>query len=322
MNQRDRFVVVGLHPAIDRTLEISRFTAGGMIRGRVLMVEAAGKGANLVHSLSNFGHRLVATGFVGRQDEAFFLSSFREDRVRAEFVPVEGPTRENITIIERDFRRDTHLVAGKLRVGRADVSRLRKIIAGEVAEGRWVVFSGSRPEGLRLSDYARLLSLCRKGGAKLCVDASGPMLRVALKARPWILKPNLDELSELVGRRLSCLNEVHEAAVRLTEWCEHVLVSLGRNGALLVSRQGAWRARESRRISAVHTVGCGDALLAGFLSACACGKALPEATRFAVACGSACVSSYRACLLSEDEAKRFLPGVRVVELRRSRRSHP
>jgi 1-phosphofructokinase family hexose kinase len=314
MNHRDRFLVVGLHPAIDRTLEIGRFTPGGMIRGRVLMVEAAGKGANLAHSLSNFGHRLVATGFLGRQDEAFFLSSFRQDRVRAEFVAVESPTRENITIIERDFHRDTHLVAGKLRVGRAEVSRLRKIIAREVGEGRWVVFSGSRPQGLRLSDYARLLALGREHGAKLCVDASGPMLRAALKARPWIVKPNLDELSELAGRRLFRVNEILEAAVPLTAWCEHVLVSLGRNGALLVSREGAWRARESRRVSAVHTVGCGDALLAGFLSACARGKLLPEATRFAVACGSACARSYRACLLSENEARRVLPGVRVVEL--------
>ena len=161
------------------------------------------------------------------------------------------------------------------------------------------MFSGSRPEGFRLSDYARLLALCRESGAKLCVDASGPMLRAALKARPWIVKPNLDELSELVGRRLSRVNEVLQAAVPLTKRCEHVLVSLGRNGALLVSRQGAWRARESSgRVSAVHTVGCGDALLAGFLSACARGEPLPEATRFAVACGSACVRSYRACLLS------------------------
>jgi sugar/nucleoside kinase (ribokinase family) len=64
----------------------------------------------------------------------------------------------------------------------------------------------------------------------------------------------------------------------------------------------------------VHTVGCGDALLSGFLSACACGKTLPEAARFAVACGSACARSYRACLLSKTEALRFLPGVRIVAL--------
>jgi 1-phosphofructokinase family hexose kinase len=285
-----------------------------MIRGRVVMVEAAGKGANLVHSLSNFGHRVVATGFLSRQDEALFLASFRKDRVKAEFVAVASPTRENITIIERDFHRDTHLVAGKLRVGAADVGRLRSIIAGEVVAGRWAVFSGSRPAGMTLSDYARLLVLCRESGAKVSVDASGPMLGAALKARPWIIKPNLDELSELAGRKLSRVSEVLQAAEPLTKRCEHVLVSLGRNGALLVSRQGAWRARETRRVSAVHTVGCGDALLAGFLSACARGKTLPEAVRFAVACGSACVRSYRACLLSKAEALRRLPGVCVVEL--------
>jgi 1-phosphofructokinase family hexose kinase len=283
------------------------------------MVEAAGKGANLVHSLSNFGHRVLATGFLARQDAAFFLSSFRADRVRAEFVAVEGATRENITIIERDLHRDTHLVAGALRVSRADVALLRRIIAAEAVEGRWAIFSGSRPEGFRLADYARLLGECRARGAKLCVDASGPGLRAAWKARPWIIKPNLDELAELVGRRPSGISEVLKAALPLTERCEHVLVSLGRNGALLVGRQGAWhaserRSRGGRRGEELHTVGCGDALLAGFLSGCERGLPLAKATQFAVACGSACVRSYRACLLSRPEAERFLPEIRVVAL--------
>jgi 1-phosphofructokinase family hexose kinase len=314
MNRSQRFLVVGLHPAIDRTLEIARFEPGGMIRGRVVSLEAAGKGANLVHTLSNLGRRVVATGFLGRQDEEFFLSSFRKDRVRADFVAVAGPTRENLTLIERDRHRDTHLVAGALRVGKADVARLRTIIAAEAAECEWAVFSGSRPDGLRLGDYSRLLTLCRESGARLCVDASGPMLRAALKARPWIVKPNLDELSELVGRKLSRVSDVAKAAEPLTEWCGHVLVSLGRNGALLVTRQGAWRAKETRRVSAVHTVGCGDALLSGFLSAIAGGQSLPQATRFAVACGSACVRTHRACLLSKAEALRSLPGVQVTAL--------
>ena len=85
-------------------------------------------------------------------------------------------------------------------------------------------------------------------------------------------------------------------------------------GALLVSRAGAWHARETRRAAVLHTVGCGDALLAGFLSACAEGKPPAEAARFGVACGSACVRSYRACLRSKAEALHYLPRIRVKKL--------
>jgi 1-phosphofructokinase len=121
MNRPNRFIVVGLHPAIDRTLEIPRFAPGAVIPARVVMVEAAGKGANVAHSLSNFGHRVFATGFIGHREKEFFLSSFarprnRSGRAKIEFVRVESATRENITIIERDARTDTHLLAGELRV--------------------------------------------------------------------------------------------------------------------------------------------------------------------------------------------------------------
>jgi 1-phosphofructokinase family hexose kinase len=318
MNPANRFIVVGLHPSIDRTLEIPRFAAGGVIRARVVMVEAAGKGVNVAHSLSNFGHPVSATGFIARRDEKLFLSSFGAPRsggrVRTDFVRVEGATRENVTIIERDAQRDTHILAGELRVRPADVARLRKIIAREVAAGDWAVFSGSRPGGMRIPDYARLLALCSENGAKLCVDARGPMLRAALQRKPWLIKPNLDELAEWTGRRPSGIPETLQAARPLLARCEHLLISLGPDGALLVSRAGAWRARETRRAAVLHTVGCGDALLAGFLSACAAGKPPPEATRFAVACGSACVRSYRACLRSPAEALRFVPRVKLTEL--------
>ena len=96
--------------------------------------------------------------------------------------------------------------------------------------------------------------------------------------------------------------------------CEVVLASLGERGAVLMTHRGAWHARETRRANVVHTVGCGDALLAGFLSARAKGKAEPEALRFGVACGSACVRTRYACVRSSAEATRVLRKVVVTEL--------
>ena len=312
-----KFVIVVLHPAVDRTVQVSRLQVGGVIRGRPVMVEAAGKGINIAHTLANLGHPLLATGFLGRGEAEFFLSSFRgaasgaAGRVALDFVPVECATRENLTIIERDAGRDTHILVGSMRVGPRETERLLRRMRRRVAAGDWAVFGGSCPSGLKRADYVEALRTCKARGASVCVDASGSLLRAALSVRPWVVKPNREELEELAGRRLRSRAAVLRAARALLERCEHVVVSLGAEGAVLVTRDGAWHARETRCAKVVHTVGCGDALFAGFLAAYARGRRPAEALRFAVACGSACVRTHYASLRSRDEPLRFLRAVRV-----------
>ncbi len=306
-----RFVVVGLHPAIDRTIEIPRLRAGTVLRGSLAMLEASGKGANIAHNLGNFGHRVATTGFLGRWDAQFFLASFDPRHVRAEFVVVPGATRQNITLIETDLHRDTHVTAGSLVVRPVDRARLTNTITRLVRPGDFVVFSGSLPQGFTVEDYLALLRRVAGQGGRLCVDTSGPALRAALDLRPWALKPNRDELRELVGRPLRRLADVLAAARALTDRCENILVSLGGDGALLVTRDGAWRGRETGHAQVVHTVGCGDALFSGFLSARAQGRPLPQALRFAVACGSACVRSYYAQVRTRREAREFIGRIEI-----------
>jgi len=305
------FVVVALHPAIDRTIRIPRFRSGGAIRGRLVLVEAAGKGMNITCSLAGLGHDVVAHGFLGRSDEEFFRASLPPGRVRAGFVTVGGDIRRSITIIEAEKETDTHILSGSMRVGRQDIRRLMSRLRSEVGEGDWAVFGGSLPDGMQPSDYVRALSACGRRGARVIVDTSGPMLRAALGEKPWLVKPNREELGELVGRRLRARGKILDAAHSLLDRCGHVLVSLGAEGALLVTPSGSWHAQETRRAKVVHTVGCGDALLAGFLSAYASGKKPEESLRFGVACGSACVRSRHAAIASRRDPNRFLPRIRV-----------
>jgi 1-phosphofructokinase len=306
-----RFIVIGLHPSIDRTIDVDRIRVGGVIRGRLAMVEASGKGANIAHNLANFGHAVATTGFLGRWDAQFFLASFHPGRVRARFVIVPGATRQNITLIETELRRDTHITAGSLCVGRRDLAALVAKVDRLIRLGDPVVFSGSLPQGVEVADYVALLRLAARKGGRLCVDTSGPALRAALELRPWTLKPNRDELQELVGRPLRSFKQVLSAARDLTDRCENVLVSLGGEGALLATPDGAWRGWEAGPADVVHTVGCGDALFSGFLSARARGRTVADALRFAVACGSACVRSYYAQVRTRREATAWMDRIRV-----------
>lgn len=311
---RPSFVTVTLHPAIDRTVAVETLRLGELVRGELIMVEAAGKGINVTHTLANLGRDVLATGFVGKQDAGFFLSSLPEKRVTAAFVEVNCATRENLTIIERVSGRDTHITSSRMKVSRREVGALLTKLRQNVRRDDWAVFTGSCPRGLRQADFVAALRLCKRKGAKVCVDTSGPLLRRALGVGPWLIKPNREELEELTGRRLRSVNQIRLAAEGLLSKCARVLVSLGAEGAVLVTPDGAWHAHETRHAKVTHTVGAGDALLAGYLAACAAGEPPTDAVRFAVACGSACVRSPYASIRSRREVSRLIKNIVVCSV--------
>ena len=312
MTPAPRMVVVGLHPAVDRTIEIPLLRAGGMIRGRQALIEPAGKGMNLARDLAALGQPVTALGFLGREDAVFFLSALPEELVAPRFVTVPGAARVNITLIEEKTRRDTHITSGALEVRRKDVAAFARTLRDNVRRGDWVAFTGSRPRGFSEADFLRALRACNRQGARLCVDTGGDLLRKVLAFRPWAIKPNRSELQDLVDRPLRTLPRVLAAARSLLDRCPNVVVSLGGEGALLVTPGGAWLGIETGRAPVAHTVGCGDALFAGFLHASGRGLAGAEAIRHAVACGSACVRTHSACFASAREPARLLPRIRVT----------
>jgi len=132
-----------------------------------------------------------------------------------------------------------------------------------------------------------------------------------VQAGPDSVKPNDEELAELLGRPLRTTRAVVAAARDLARGIGYVVVSLGGRGAVCATRRGVWHARERGRVPVVHTVGCGDTLGAGFVAGLAEGRSAPEALRLAVACGGACVRSPRASLRSRDELDAVLPRVEV-----------
>ncbi len=308
------FLAISLHPAIDRTISIERFRPGGMIRGKLLLAEPGGKGINVIRDLSRLGHRVAALGFLGRWEAEYFLADLDPKRVRSHFVIVDSPTRQNITLVETATGGDTHIVSGKLTVRRGDLAELLRRVRRHALPDQCALLSGSLPEGMTERDYRRLLELCRARGMRLCLDTSGPMLRCALDMRPWALKPNRSELEELVGRPLTSRGKILAAARGLLDRCPNLLISLGGEGALLVTAGGAWHAQEKPAAPVLHTVGSGDALFSGFLSALARGKDPAGALRFAVACGSACVRSRFASLQSAVAPRELLKRIIVHPL--------
>jgi 1-phosphofructokinase len=208
------------------------------------------------------------------------------ESVRAVTVPVAGRTRSNVTLVERADGTVTQVNEPGGALTAEDLERITEAALACTGATDWVVLCGSLPPGVAVDVYAELVRRFAAAGALVAVDTSGPALLEALAAKPDLVKPNWDELAEVVGRPLPDLASVVEAAEELrNRGARAVLVSLGPDGAVLVDDSGPCLAR-GPEIEPRSTVGAGDALLAGYLSAFGSGlKAVIEA----VAWGGAAV---------------------------------
>ncbi|MBM4049516.1 MAG: 1-phosphofructokinase family hexose kinase [Planctomycetes bacterium] len=305
-------VTVTLNTSVDRVLAVPNFQVGSHTKGALVGTLPAGKGVNVSRCLSTLGYASRATGFVGEADERLFVESFVDTKVKPSFVTVSGATRLDTTVLDHVGRTETHIREEGFEVKARDLARLGRKLDELVSPGDLVVFCGSLPPGVTAAAFRELLGACKAQGAKAAVDSSGLALASAIKDGVFLVKPNLDEMSTLAGKRLSLWAEACVAADRLLNKVDVILVSLGPEGVLGVTREGCWRARcRVPQRDVVSTVGCGDALLAGYLADHVEGEPPSECLRLAVACGAACALTPLAGVIRMSDVRRFTREARV-----------
>ncbi|MFC5287860.1 1-phosphofructokinase family hexose kinase [Actinokineospora guangxiensis] len=276
------FVTLTANPSVDRTVEVQRLERGGLHRASGVHVQPGGKGINVARALARNGFKSRAVVPAGGAEGAQLISLLADDGIDVVRVPVLGPVRCNITVVEPDAT-VTKLNEAGAPLSEAEVASLRTAVLSHLEDAAWVVAAGSLPPGAPTGFYADLVT--GVPGVKVAVDSSGPALGQAVAAGAALVKPNLPELEEAVGRPLPTLADVVAAARELlAAGAGSVLASLGGHGAVLVQHDGAWHA-EADAVPR-STVGAGDAMLAGYLSA----GGGPEGLRAGVAWGSAAVS--------------------------------
>ena len=284
-------VTIGFNPAIDRVLECPDFHIGGHQLARQVARLAAGKAANVSRALALLGSDSIATGFVGTNEIEFLLDQLRAlgpGRVLCHFVEVSGKTRENISILDPKRHVETHLRDRGFAVDSAESALLHERILHDVRAGDIVVFAGSLCEGVTEDAFGRLIDTCQARGARIVVDSSGTPLRTACQHKLWLVKPNVEELRGLLGREVpNAASAVRDAARELLPNVEHVLVSRGAAGAVLVTPTTSFSARVKPSAAVIRTVACGDHLLAGFTAEALIGRDPEAALRAAVGVATA-----------------------------------
>ncbi|MBQ9558352.1 MAG: 1-phosphofructokinase family hexose kinase [Clostridia bacterium] len=269
---------VTLNPSIDCVMAVGAIEAGATNRALSQELRFGGKGVNVSRALARIGEASVALGFTaGFTGEALARHTAETERlITPDFIALrEGVTRVNVKL---RGEAETEINAPGPRVGAEEANALLKKLDA-LREGDTLVLSGSLPSGLPADFYARMLARVRGKGVRAAVDTSGAALEACLPFRPFLVKPNKQEIEALFGAGA----DPAECAFRLREaGARNALVSLGADGAVLADETGAVIFAEAKSRSGGCTVGAGDAALAGFIAAAARGAAGAKALDFAM----------------------------------------
>ncbi len=253
------------NPAIDVTLSVDTLEIGEVNRTTDKHRDPAGKGINVARALAKNGHETIAVFPADPINGSWIIRALAEAGVESSTTPIIGEIRNNITIVDGSGRTTKINEPGPV-VTPAEISSLSEKLEWRLDEHpTWLVAAGSLPVGLDADFLVDLGHRATAKGVRYAVDTSGSTLaRVTTSGVPDLIKPNLEELEELAGHPLRTVGDVVDAARAVLPDGE-ILVSLGENGALLVTATVVlWAGHPP--VVADSTVGAGDSTLAGYLS--------------------------------------------------------
>lgn len=282
MQTENRVVTVTINPAIDQTLSIPNFTAGAVNRVQSSQMDAGGKGINVAAFLSDYGQPATVTGFLGADNDAIFQRHFERKGIEDRCVRISGQTRTGVKISDEALRQTTDINFPGETPTPADIERLFAILADLAAWYEWFVLSGSIPRGVSTGIYAEMVRML--AGKKVLLDTSGEGFRLAVPVGPWLIKPNVDELSEYAGKRLVSPAAILEQArgIMRRNNIQGVVISMGKEGAIFVEGdETVWAVPPAVEVKS--TVGAGDAMVAGIVAGKIQELSLVECARLATA---------------------------------------
>ena len=283
-----KIITVTANTAIDFFIEVEGLVSLDNIIATNSSEFACGKGINVAKGVASLEREATCLGFVGRQSFSYF-NDVESKFLRTEFTPVEGKTRTNITLSDCAYHKETHIRTSGFNVTVEDCNRLIETIYHEASAGDLVVLSGSLPPGAPVNLYRTVIENCHKKSVIPFLDTSGKCLSAALKAKPYLIKPNQAELEEIIGGTLPDERAIVAAArTIIDQGVEWVIVSRAEKGIVAVGEDVAFSARINFKLqNAQSKIGCGDALVAGLAVATLDGYGLDHTLRLGVACGTA-----------------------------------
>ena len=279
-------VTLTLNPAFDLHCYAEDFKAEKENFAEIVSFDAGGKGVNISRALCSNGVENTAVIIVGKENGERFLNDLEGDVCNIIAIEAEGRIRENITV-HTNGESETRISFSGFKAERGVLDKLYEKTSGIINGESIVTLTGSLSKGMDLSSVKDLVMKWKEMGAKIVIDSRSFSLSDLMEVKPFLIKPNREEISNYLGRDISDFDEVVSSAKEIfSSGIENVMISLGSKGALLVCREGVFTAKPPA-CTPVSTIGAGDSSIAGFVAAVKEGKGALDCLRNAMAYGNA-----------------------------------
>jgi 1-phosphofructokinase/tagatose 6-phosphate kinase len=310
-------ITVTLNAAIDRTLSVPNFRLGRRHRTVEQRTMAGGKGVNVARTLKTLGQPVIATGFAGGPTGTRIVEQLTEESILNDFVRIREESRTNLSVLDPTTGEQTEINERGPAISGQELELFREKLLYLAQGADHVVFAGSLPRGVEPGVYADMVRELHKLDVTTIVDTDGDPLRLAVRAEPDVVSPNVLEAEELVGHEF---NDDEDRTIAVRE-----MVQLGAREAIMtvpdgcfgsVHQEGSnslYRIRVEPR-EPVAAVGSGDAFLAGYVAARYQGSEPAECLRFGVACGTESTQQLGAGVIDPREAEKLLGEIEIERL--------
>jgi len=275
-----------VNPSLDYISKIKDFNIGEINRSYEEKIVAGGKGINVSTILNRLGMDTIAlgflAGFIGKEIER----KVKENQIETDFIYLhQGNSRINMKIKSNEI--ETEINAGGPLISKKEIALLFDKIK-EMKAGDILVLAGSIPRSLDTIFYASIIKEIQDKDILVVVDTTDDLLLKTLKFHPFLIKPNKTEIEEIVKKELKSKEDMIEAANYLQQLgARNVLISLGSNGAILITESNQVYFEEAKQGMVINSTGAGDSMVAGFLYGYLVEKTYEAGLKWGVACGSA-----------------------------------
>ena len=299
---------ITFNPALDYIGRLVNLKPGTINRRIQEYVLGAGKRINVAIVLNNLGMDTTALGFIAGFTGEEIVTQLKKFGVKEDFIRLrEGLTRINVKVKASD--EETEINGRGPIIATDELEALYKQLDA-LTEKDTLILAGSIPSSLPSDMYELIMERLQHKNIRIVVDATKDLLTKVLPYKPFLIKPNNHELSEIFGRTLSTKDQLVEAAKTLQEkGAQHVLISMAGDGAILVSADGTVYTSPAPKGTLVNSVGAGDSMVAGFITGYEKTGDLQEALYWGISSGSA--SAYSENLATLEEVETLLSQVRV-----------
>jgi 6-phosphofructokinase 2 len=282
-----KIITLTFSPSIDKSTSVHALIPEKKLTCAPPKMEAGGGGINVARAIKKLGGEAIAIFPCGGYTGVFFHHLLEKENIPCIIIESTHETKENFVVLDESSNKQYRFGMPNVALLDNEWQECLKAVEG-IKNVEFIVASGSLPSGVPLDIYAQLAKIAKKSGAKFIVDTSGEALKQAADEGVYLLKPNLGELALLAGLEKIEITEVEDVAKKIIAQnkCDIMVVSLGKDGALLVTKNESHKVVPPKVVTK-STVGAGDSMVAGLVFSLYKGRNLKQTLQYGVACGTA-----------------------------------